>query len=428
MNIQTERSRARARPNRMVFTEKNVLTLRPKRKPFMIWDGGQGRGSGEVVRGLGVLVSPLGTKSYRSYYYFPGSPKPHTHHLGRVGVITLEEARSLCKADQRKAKDGIDPNADNPSKSDSYKSAVEQYIKQVQIGQDKRIAAKSAERVLLADCEDWWPRSVGTIRPQEVYQRLLLIRDGDEDKDLKPRPYLANLLYARLRPFFAWCAKPLIGKIKVSPMLDIEKPWTGEERRDREWFKGTAADQFIRKIWQVADQLDKTDGAYLKMLVLTGKRKNDLVNMQWQEIDRTWFWNPPPGAKNKRLHPAPLPKLAQRILHPQHERGFVFAGKNNKTITTDQRLQKKIIALGAPDDFIFHGIRHLVETKMAELKIQKHLRDLLLDHSPGQGSGKIYNHHEYLDELWEASERWAEHIERLTQPDNLPEGVTRLRG
>ncbi len=66
----------------------------------------------------------------------------------------------------------------------------------MQVGQDKRVAAKSAGRVLLADCEDWWTRPVATIRPPEIQKQLELVRDGDEDLGLKPRPYLANLLYA----------------------------------------------------------------------------------------------------------------------------------------------------------------------------------------------------------------------------------------
>src|ERR1017187_936511 len=124
---------ARAAANRKVFTEENVLTLRPKRKQYMVWDGGNGPGSRHVVRGLGILVSSLSAKSYRSYYYFPGSPKPHSRHLGRVGVMTLAEARKLCQRDQKLAADGNDPKGDNPSKSDSYESAVEDYVRRVQI-------------------------------------------------------------------------------------------------------------------------------------------------------------------------------------------------------------------------------------------------------------------------------------------------------
>jgi hypothetical protein len=47
----------------LVFTEKNVKTLPVRRKQYVIWDGGNGRGAGEVCRGLYILISPMGAKS-----------------------------------------------------------------------------------------------------------------------------------------------------------------------------------------------------------------------------------------------------------------------------------------------------------------------------------------------------------------------------
>ena len=71
-------------------------------------------------------------------------------------------------------------------------------------------------------------------------------------------------------------------------MVGIEKPWNGAKRRERDWFGGAAADQAIKALWQAADQIGKNDnhhhgrksygceGAYLKQLILTGKRKSAL--------------------------------------------------------------------------------------------------------------------------------------------------------
>ena len=90
---------------RMVFTDKNVLSLPARRNGYMKWDGGYGRGSGEVVRGLGIWVSPLSAKSYRSMFYFPGSTKSHTRKLGRVGDLRwrrhVNNAARSCQSQQR---------------------------------------------------------------------------------------------------------------------------------------------------------------------------------------------------------------------------------------------------------------------------------------------------------------------------------------
>jgi hypothetical protein len=63
-------------------------------------------------------------------------------------------------------------------------------------------------------------------------------------------------------------------------------------------------------------------------------------------------------------------------------------------------------------DFFFHGVRHIVETKIAELR-------LLFDHVPNRGSGKLNDHHEYRDEMTSALELWAAHIERLIAPADV---------
>jgi hypothetical protein len=136
-----------------------------------------------------------------------------------------------------------------------------------------------------------------------------------------------------------------------------------------------------------------------------------------EEIDAKWFWD---AAVNKRLNGVPLPKLAQRVLHPRQQQGKVFGG-----IDLD-RLQAQIRKASGITDFIWHGVRHLAETKTAELRDQHdrslilpHIRDLLFDHVSKRGAGKDYDHHDYIPEMRAAMEAWAEYIERLVKPGSV---------
>ena len=52
--------------------------------------------------------------------------------------------------------------------------------------------------------------------------------------------------------------------------------------------------------------------------------------------------------------------------------------------------------------------------KKARSLIPPYLRDMLLDHAPQRGSGKGYDHHDYIPEMREAMELWAREIKRLT--------------
>jgi integrase len=369
--------RPKAAAKRVFFPEENVLTWKPKgRAPegqWSFWDAGTG-----AARGLGILVSPkTGTRSYFCVYYFNGSPKPYSKWLGRVGELSLGKARDLTRKHRGDSREGIDPKADDIRKSDAFEAAIQDYITHEQIGRHQNKSAPETEKVILSNTKDWHHRPVATLRYQEAEKLLQTIRDGDEAKGLKPRRYLANRLYSHLKDFFAWCVRSK--KIATSPMTDMDKPWEGEEPRQRDWFKKTAAEKAVAALWRAADEIGGNEGKYLKTMILTGKRKTDLASMRWEQIEGDWFWDPPPSkSKNKRLHGVPLPNLAQRVLHPRQSQGLVF-GK----IMPSQldRLQKKARETSGMGDFFWHGVRHLVETKLGELKVLPHIRDLLFDHT-----------------------------------------------
>jgi hypothetical protein len=55
--------------------------------------------------------------------------------------------------------------------------------------------------------------------------------------------------------------------------------------------------------------------------------------------------------------------------------------------------------------------------------VPPHIRDLLYDHVPMRGSGAGYDHHHYIDEMREATEKWAASVEKLI----TPQGAVRIR-
>ena len=139
------------------------------------------------------------------------------------------------------------------------------------------------------------------------------VRDGDGEQ--RGRPYLAVKLWGHLGSLFRWCVRKR--KLAASPMAGIDRPWEGAEPRDRVF-----SDDELRALWTcdthtvVAANGDKiklspVEGAFLKLLILTGKRtgretkgRSGLASMRWGAINEAWDWIPPPGKKNKRLHPS----------------------------------------------------------------------------------------------------------------------------
>lgn len=244
---------------------------------------------------------------------------------------------------------------------------------------------------------------------------LAAVRDGDEKTGKKPRRYLANRLYSHLKDFFKWCAKRKM--LSGSPMTDMDLPFKNAKRRDKPWYRGELADGAIKALWSAAEELPGDEKRYLKLLLFLGKRKTATAQMRWEQIDDGWFWHAKSESKNKRLHPITIPSSAQHVLHPRGTTGAIFGKLNFARITTRIRHKSKI------NDFFFHDLRHLAESKAAELGVPPHIRDLLYDHAPKRGTGAVYDHHEYRKEMLEASEKWCKYVERLV----TPEGVARLR-
>jgi len=413
-----------SKPNRKKLTEANVRTLPAKRKQYLVWDDTTGR---DAANGLAVLVSPRGIRSFRCVYYFPGSPKPHWKHLGRVAEVTLDEARQKTVAARRMARNGEDPKADNPRKSDSFKALVGEYTQDCQLGERENRSAHDTEAVILSRTKDWHARPVATIRRDEIKNLLRQVRDGDKER--RATPYMANRLHSHLKDFFDWCADPDgAGQLKESSMAGMKKPWKKEEPRNRVWFNGKPADAMIRKVWGAADEIGGEEGRYLKLLVLTGKRPwgrangNGLGAMRWEDIDEDWFWDPPKSrTDNKRLNGVPLTRIAQEILGERRKQGYVFPEEWTEDNT--HRLRVRVRRMTAIDDFILHGIRHVVETKLETLRDKAgklvappHVRDLLLDHAATSGTGKVYSHSELRDysrDMLAAADAWASFVAKL---------------
>lgn len=389
------------------FTEKNVLELETKRKQYRVWDWKQGSAAG-----LHILVGKT-TKTYYSLYHFPGSPQRYSRRLGTVGVLKLEDARTMCRADQQAALQGIDPKREEPGRSDTVEAVINDYIDREQIARQRLLRAEDVRRVLLKHCAPFKDRPIATIRKDEIDALLERVRDGDPKKDVRGTPYMANRLYAHLGAMFKWCLEK--NKLSISPMHGMKEPFTGAKARDRVF-----TDDELRKLWRC--KLEPRQLDFLKLIILTGKRIGALADMKWKDIDATGFWTPPLGTRNKRNHPVPLSDLAQRVIGKRKPDGYVFPDVC-KTSAAQGRFRKAVKDVTGIEDFYPHAVRHTVETRLAQLRVPPHLRDLLLDHVSKRGSGQDYDHHDYAVEMREAVNLWADTIEGIV----MPKGVKALR-
>jgi len=412
----------RAKAKHVYFTDAAIAKHAPKKKQYLIWDAWlpERRRGAPPARGLCVLVSPRGAKSFRAVFYYPGSPKPHYKHLGRVGEMSLEEARRLCGEVRAMAKEGRDPNAGNPANSGSFEKVFADFIQHEQLGRRKNKSALKTQSFVLKNSAAWHQRPVATIRASEVEALLWGIRDGDPDKGLKPRPAAATRIFAHLRDFFSWCSREG-GPVKTSPMQKMSPPST-VVARDRVY-----SDDEIKAIWKAADKLDAADGSYVKLILLLALRREELAQAKWSEFDNpdaptllTIPFERTKGKltrKRKTTYIVPLPLLAQRIIKS-------LPGDGEKVFPRidAQRIKDKLVAEGAPADFTLHVSRHTVATWLQNQNHSEWEVGLVLNHA-ASGVTAGYSHGYPRDRKFELLTKWADHVERLVQP----EGVALLR-
>jgi len=155
----------------------------------------------------------------------------------------------------------------------------------------------------------------------------------------------------------------------------------------------------------------------VRLLLLTGQRRNEIGKLQWGEIDltRKLLILPASRVKNGRQHEVPLAAQAVAILERQQRRNssdYLFGRRGfNDWGEAKAKLDQRTGIAG----WYLHDLRRSAATYMAELKVQPHIVEAVLNHVSGHKAGVagVYNRAKYSDEMREALQRWADWLERV---------------
>jgi integrase len=216
-------------------------------------------------------------------------------------------------------------------------------------------------------------------------------------------PFARNRVRTTLSAFFSWLIRE--GLIDVNPVVGTGKANEGPSR-DR-----VLSGAELAEVWHAATG---TFGDIIRLLLLTGQRRNEIGFLRWSEIDfcRGMIVFPPERTKNKLKHELPLAPQALAILQERQRKGdHVFREFNwyRGKLALDARLKGV-----AP--WRLHDLRRTCATGMAEIGVQPHIIEAVLNHVSGHKSGVagIYNRAKYEPELRAALQRWADHVDKIT--------------
>lgn len=392
-----------------VLTTRTIEAMRPDpAKRIELPDGG--------LPGLYLVVQPSGAKSWATRYRYNGTSRKAT--LGRYPALGLADARTKAR----------------------------EMLAAVSTGDDPALP-RQVRRETVADlARDYMRRHGSKIRSHELYQRIIdnellprfgsrlaehikrrdLIEMIDEVSDRAPA--MARLTFAVVRGMFSWAVSRDL--IATSPCHGIKPPAAGPGR-DR-----VLADAEIKALWQVAGEMGWPHGNIVKLLLLTGCRRQEVTAMTWSEVDGSTWMIPASRAKNGRAHQVHLTDPALLVLAsvPRIAGVDLVFSNAGRQIGNRSEVQKLLRARMAEimraevAPFVVHDIRRAVATNMPRCGVDLVVAEKLLNHAGGQISGiaAIYNRHSYEAEMKSAWQAWAALLGEITGDTNT--GVVPFRG
>ena len=227
----------------------------------------------------------------------------------------------------------------------------------------------------------------------------------------------ANRVRSTLSAMFVWGMREglAIGNPVVATHKRAERP------RER-----VLTDAELRLVWKAL-----TDSQYstiIRLLMLTGQRVSEITGLRWSEIDfkRGVISLPGERTKNSRPHDIPMAATVRSLLEAQSRsdgRDLVFgqgAGPFSGLSRCKEALDKDIAASNGRrrmPAWVHHDLRRSAATGMAEIGIQPHIVEAVLNHVSGHKGGiaGIYNKAMYSNEKREALARWDQHITGLVR-------------
>jgi integrase len=374
------------------------LTRPADKSDFIAWDAD--------LAGFGVRLRASGRRSWIVQYRPLGTRRTRRVTLGRVEKLAPAQARDAARKILAHVALGHDPQAEKVAKraraARSFRVAAESYVAAKQPG--LRPVSHRINKLYLLDgpyFRPLHPMGINEITHPDIAARLSAIA----------RNHSINVAAAARRAvsaFFRWTMEE--GWTTANPVIGTRKPADPKPREH------VLTDTELVRVWNACGEDDF--GRIVRLLILLCSRRAEIGGMRWSEIDLdagTWTL-PAERSKNHRAHTIPLPPAALKIIEsvPQTTRDHLFGDRAGEGFTSWSRckvdLDRRLTAKIKP--WRIHDLRRSVATKMADIGIEPHHIEAVLNHFSGhrRGPAGIYNRSSYERQIRAALLQWGEHV------------------
>jgi integrase len=341
--------------------------------------------------------------------------------LGSTATVTLDSARKSAGDILAAVRLGHDPAGDKAEARlravDVCGTAMRRYLAH-QKTKLRPSSIKVWEYVLLDRWKCFHETALAKVDKRAIAARLGEIASSRG-------PVAADTSRKILLSFFAWAIGE--GLVDINPVIGTTR--RGAKDRDR-----VLSEAELTEIWHALP--NSVYGTTIKLLMLTGQRREEIGRLRWSEIDLTGkvIRLPAERVKNGTAHDVPLSPQAMGLLQAQPRRiglqDFVLGTAGGIGYSTPKRdLDARInvaraargLARMAP--WVHHDLRRSVATHMAEkLDVDPHIIEAVLNHVSGhkRGVAGVYNKALYERRKREALDRWGAYVEALVSGPAVP--------
>jgi integrase len=213
------------------------------------------------------------------------------------------------------------------------------------------------------------------------------------------------------------------GRAESNPVLLTEQM----EEVSRKRF---LSDDEIKMVWDSAG--DDDYGSIVRLLILTGQRRDEISELRWNEVklDLNMISLPAERVKNDQEHDIPMSPAVRSIVAARRPNdGLVFApitSWSRRKLRLDAEITEKLGKPLAP--WTLHDLRRTAATGMADIGIQPHIVEAVLNHISGSKAGiaGVYNRSPDFAEKKHALALWADHVVAVVE--GRASNVTPFRG
>jgi integrase len=357
----------------------------------------------EDISGFGIRLRDGGSRTW-IYRYRIGS-KQRSVILGSATAVPLAVARKNASGLAARIRLGEDPALDRDNgrlEADNTFGVLAQQYLETRKAEWRPITYTEIRRHLTKYAKSLHRVPIAAVSQRNIANVLNAIAKDAGD-------VTANRVRGSICALFGWAMREGIRLPEGNVAALTNK--REEKSRDR-----VLSDAELRTIWNAC--LDDDYGAIIKLLTLTGQRAGEIAELRWDEVGDEQIQLPAIRTKNGRAHSVPLTEPVKMILRRFNRDGRTYAFGRvdtgfNGWHNCKQALNARIAATGKPlAEWKPHDLRRTAATRMAELGVQPHIIEAVLNHVSGHKGGVagIYNRATYDKEKRQALDLWAEHL------------------